>query len=451
MSNETPTYRCPNCDSVVQKGSKRCLMCGHTLPAELFAPPRPVSTPAVEPPPPPPAPEPIKTAVPLEERIQKMPAAVPVQNPQPPGWQPTPLFALVVLALVGLSICGGFWLNQADQATAAVGQITPTFTTTPTFTPSSTPSPEVSSTPTLTPSPTITFTPLPTDTPQPPRFYTVQSGDTVIGIALLYRITVQSIAEANALNPDNPIIQEGQAVQIPWPTPTPPLESFLLTVGETNYVIDPAGCPPFYEIQEGDTLFPIAANNGVPLDGLLQVNRLTIDSLLKPGDTICIPQVREGETLPPTPGPSPTPSMTPPPAGAQLLYPPLGIKINDPFQTVALQWLAVEDLAPEEYYMVEITNMRLVDMHPYRGFTRANSFQIPAEWRPAVSEQHEYRWRVSLVKVTGQRADGTFIYTYAGQTSPSWYFYWQGIEPSPTPTPTFTPTPTPPPTATPSE
>jgi LysM repeat protein len=210
-------------------------------------------------------------------------------------------------------------------------------------------------------------------------------------------------------------------------------------VGEDRVLVDPSNCPPFYEISEGDTLFQLAAVNRVPLDALLQINYLTIDSILQPGDVICIPSVEVGGILPPTPGPSPTPSLTPPPAGPRLLYPAQGATIADPTGTVALQWLVVQDLAPDEYYMVEVTDLTAVDSRPRRGFTRQTSFQLPTDWRANEAAVHEFRWRVSIVRVTGQRTDGSFIYTYGGSASVDGAFLWLGAVP--TATPTLTPTP----------
>jgi hypothetical protein len=107
------------------------------------------------------------------------------------------------------------------------------------------------------------------------------------------------------------------------------------------------------------------------------------------------------------------------------------------------QWAAVKDLAEQEWYMVEVTDLTDVDSHPLRGFTRQTSFRVPEQWRPDVTESHTFRWRVSIVQVTGQRADGAFIYTFGGRTSEDAFFTWLGAIPTPTPTatPTLTPAP----------
>lgn len=91
--------------------------------------------------------------------------------------------ASLVLGIVALILlCGGIFattwlLSQPGVATAAIAQVTPTFTPaptatdtptpTPTFTPTSTPTAMPTSTPTLTPTPTETPTPTDTPTPEP--------------------------------------------------------------------------------------------------------------------------------------------------------------------------------------------------------------------------------------------------------------------------------------------
>jgi LysM repeat protein len=317
-------------------------------------------------------------------------------------------------------------LQNPVQATVALfptaTPVPPTVTLTPTWTPY----PTETSPPTETP--TITPIPPPTDTPRPPRSHNVAANETLFGLSLLYSVTAGSIVEANNLAVDGQI-QVGQSLIIPWPTATPPLVAVAVEIGGETVIADPAGCQ-LYEIQPGDSLFGIAARNRIPLTALQYVNRLADDSIIRPGDTLCIPNIIRGGILPPTPGPSPTPTMTLPPAGPDLLYPVRQALITPATAPVVLQWVAVKDLAPDEWYMVELTNLTWVDSHPFRAFTRQSSFAVPHTWGPLASgpasSESSYRWRVSIVRVTGQRSDGSFIYTYGGNPSQDAFFTWRG-------------------------
>ena len=298
----------------------------------------------------------------------------------------------------------------------------PTATITPTLPPL--PTQTVIPTETPTPRPLATATPLPTDTPQPPRFHTVQAGNTFISIALLYGITLDSLIETNDINPGS--IQSGQQVEVPWPTATPPLEPVVVEINGETVIADPTGCV-LYEVEEGDSLFGLAINNGVDLNAILAVNRIDEQTILSPGDFICVPTLiydavvvdEDGEAAP---RPRPTPTN-----GSHLLYPPQEATFSAAEQPPALQWLAVDDLDSAEYYMIELTDLSDIDARPHRAFTRTTSFQIPNDWRPAADAQlHRIRWRITVVKAVEERPDGSLIYTFSRPASPSAYFDWSG-------------------------
>jgi LysM repeat protein len=348
-------------------------------------------------------------------------------------------FWLTAVFAVLITLIAFLMLQNPIEATAI---LFPTLTPIPptvTYTPTWTPPPTETSPPTDTP--TITPTPLPTDTPQPPRFHTVSSGETLFGLSLRYRITADSIAQANGITLDS-AINVSQQLEIPWPTATPPLVPVEVQVGGQTVIADPTDCRR-YIIQDGDSLFAIAARERIDLNALLLVNRLNDQSIVQPGDDICIPVILTGVVLPPTPGPSPTPTPTSAPPGPQLLYPAREAVVDPPDGTLLLQWVAVKDLTDSEWYMVELTDLTDLDSHPLRGFTRDNAFRVPGDWRPDEPADHRFRWRVSIILVTGRREDGGFIYTFGGRSSEDAYFTWLGAIPTATPTPTLTPTPTP--------
>ncbi len=465
---EIPERRCPNCDTVVSAEAERCLMCGLSLPGETAETSEPVSKPEEQPEDVPvepvsalPEPEEIIEEPEPEQPVQKSeevvaevaePEPEPEPEPDPPPMTMTPLAAsktkeglsssavLLTAAVLIISFAiGGYIIRHPSNQTVVVLPTTTPVPPTATFTQTPTSSPTGTAPPSETP--TITPTPLPTDTPRPPRFHTVAANETLFGLGLFYGITANSIAEANGLPPGSGI-QVSQSLVIPWPTATPPLVPIEVEIGGQTVIADPTDCE-FYQIQDGDTLFGIASRSGVDLRAILAINRLNDQVVLQPGDALCIPKIIHNGVLPPTPGPSPTPTQTPPPQGPRLLYPIEDAIVEPPEGPLVLQWAAVKDLASDEWYMVEVTNLSLPDSHPMRGFTRRTAFRVPATWRPTVEETHLFRWQVTIILVTGEREDGSFIYTFGGNSSEPDFFSWLGHIPTPTPTATYTPEPTP--------
>ena len=448
--NQSQERRCPTCDAVVPAGEIVCVMCGTAVPL---------------PPPPADAAQTVLASQPLTQAdktavSQTAPTASAAKTPDTPTLQPLtrrdPAVvesilrerrSLAVPIMTGLfllitAVLGGLILRY--QEPVALVQFVPTMTSIPptaTYTLTPTSPPTETAAPSLTP--TITSTPLPTETPRPPRIHVVSSGETLIGLSVVYRVSPESIAEANDFELDT-AVQVNQNLNIPWPTATPPLEVLALEVNGETVVLDPRNCEQVI-VQEGDSLVGIAARYGLNFEWLVQLNRLTNPELLQPGDVVCIPAVYYGNEgiLPPTPGPSPTPTATSLPSGPRLLSPADGATFADPTILPLLQWVVVKDLAEDELYMVEMVDEAAVGAPAYRGFTPDTVFELPVEWRPTVAEERPFRWRVAIVQVTGYRSDGVPIYTQGGRYSQFYTFNWLGVVPTATPVPTQTPTSTP--------
>lgn len=414
--------RCPYCDSVVEPGADRCLMCGKRLDdvATAVSPPTPAK----------PEPTPLPELEPEPEVIPDVVESVMRQREAPVTVWLTAVFAIIIVVLGALVLR----FQGSDVTVALVPSPTP-IPSTPTLTPTWTPLATDVALPTNTPG--AAAVPSATPTLQPPQSHTVNAGETLIGLALRYRVSVESIAALNNIPADSSLLVN-QTLQIPLPTPTPPLVPVATLINGETVIADPTDCEK-YQIQSGDSLSYIAARYDVDFGLFLLVNRLTAESIPQPGDVVCIPEIVYGGSLPPTPGPSPTPTVTSPPPGPQLLYPVANDVIEPPDSLVTLQWTAVKTLADDEWYMVELTDLDNVDGLPYRGFTRDTAFHVPGSWRPAVEETHRLQWRVSIVEVNGHRADGMPIYTYGGQSSAPAFFSWEGAICTPAPLPTVAP------------
>ena len=420
-------YRCPRCDSVVPAGARKCLMCGRER--EDYLPPS----------------SSIQAEMPAQAEVTakpEMPAnSLPATEFDGLVTESRSTWVFWLVAIVVLIGLGALWATLRSQGEVVMAAFIPTTTLIPptiTATPTWTPLPSETLPPSETPGPTNT--PAPTSTPRDPRFHTVVAGETLFGLSLLYRISPESIAQDNGFDINTPI-QSGQSLIIPWPTATPPLESVLLDINGESVLADATNCE-IITIQSGDSAYGLSALKGVPLEAIIAVNRQTQESiqLIQPGDTLCIPRLLYGDTIPPTPGPSPTPSLTPPPGGPALLTPVDGEVFDAPDIPVVLQWTAVKDLAPDEWYMVELRDISDRDNLPQRGFTRDPSFHVPAGWQPVGEGIRPIEWRVSIVQVIGRRSDGGFIYTYGGKSSAPALFQWQSALSTATPRPTTPPT-----------
>ena len=160
------TKICPTCGTRISESATRCLVCGRTFTAK--------STPAT-------TSQPIKTSH-LPEVTISLPFAI-------------------GLILITLAIGAGLiFLILRSTGQVAGPEPTATVTITPTL--------EQTAVPTNTP------TPLPTFTPLPPKEHIVKSNETCSLIALMYGVSIQSIADLNNLSPDCGILSTGQKLKI---------------------------------------------------------------------------------------------------------------------------------------------------------------------------------------------------------------------------------------------
>lgn len=95
------------------------------------------------------------------------------------------------------------------------------------------------------------------------QIHVIQSGQSLYGIAQAYGSSVEAIAKANQISPEN-----------------------ALVVGQT-LVIPIVGM--YYWVQPGDSLFAIANRFGISLDTLVSVNQLNINAPLAVGTRLYIP------------------------------------------------------------------------------------------------------------------------------------------------------------------
>ena len=107
--------------------------------------------------------------------------------------------------------------------------------------------------------------------------HTVQSGDTIGGIAINYNSSIQSIIRSNNIN-DPRNIYPGQKLKIPVNT-TRKLNTKFFIKNKTEK-------PKFHILSEGETLFSISKKYNLPLNKILEVNSFNNPNQLEIGRRI---------------------------------------------------------------------------------------------------------------------------------------------------------------------
>jgi LysM repeat protein len=373
--NSTPntTKLCPTCGTRLGINATRCSVCGSSLSPSASA----ASANAVTGP-----------------RIPTVTLSLPV------------LFGLgVLLLIIGAgAVYGALNTLRGDEPVASVAA---TITDTPG------PTPTITVTPTDTPTPTLE----PTWTPEPPLTYKVASGDTCLGIALAFGVSVNSIVQLNELSVDCSPLSLGQELKIPRPTPTPsPAPTNTLNPTE----IAKQECETFeYIVKDNDTLGGIAGNYAVSVASVRVFNNLPND-IVWVGQKLVIPLCEQMlET--------PTPTAIPPYRAPNLLLPADGASFTNPSEAITLQWDAVGTLRQNELYAVTIEDVTDGDTRKWVDYVPDTKFTLPESYRATEDKPHVYRWTVMTVRQTGTDKDsGLPVYEPAGAVSSQRVFSWMG-------------------------
>lgn len=129
--------------------------------------------------------------------------------------------------------------------------------------------------------------------------YTVKAGDTLSAIAARHNVGLSEIFSWNGLNMRS-IIYPGQKVKVgageaasapaPQPTAAPAAPAPAAPAPAAPSAPAPSAAPGgSYTIKAGDTLSAIASKHGVKLSDILSANRLSMTSVIYPGNKLVIP------------------------------------------------------------------------------------------------------------------------------------------------------------------
>lgn len=370
---------CPTCGTRLSQNAARCLVCGRTFAVQPAAKAKTRAA-----------------ASSLPELRLSLPLALGL------------LF--IILAVGG----GVIYLVLRGGGQIAPPEATATASPSPTF--------EQSPTPTLTPTPEPTYTPL------PPIEYVVRANDTCGYIAVLYDVTVRSIADINNLPPDCGVLSVGQTILVPQPTPT---ATPLATSTTSANVATQEACGTLeYRVGDNDTLSGIAINYNISVETLRTYNGLPSNNIFT-GQIIVIPLC---ERLP-TAGPTPTATNPPPFAAANLLLPADGAIFTGVNDTITLQWSAIGGMQQNESYAVIVEDLTEGQGKKLVDYTADTKYIVPATFRPAENSPHIIRWWVQPVRQSGTTDSGDTIWVPAGAQSVPRVFAWSGIGAVATPAP----------------
>jgi LysM repeat protein len=113
--------------------------------------------------------------------------------------------------------------------------------------------------------------------------YTVKSGDFLLGIATLYKVTLADLLAVNKITVKS-VISPGRQLALPSNAVAPQAKAQALVVPQ-----GPAAGGVTYTVQNGDFLAGIASKYQVTLPDLLAVNKMKVSSLILPGATLAMP------------------------------------------------------------------------------------------------------------------------------------------------------------------
>ncbi len=141
------------------------------------------------------------------------------------------------------------------------------------------------------------------------KIHTVKPGDTLSAIAAQHGVKLAEVFAWNGLGMSS-IIYPGQKVKVGSSADAPTAPAAVQQPAAKAPATTPAAPAPAgsgsYTIKSGDTLSGIAAKNGVKLSDVLAANRLTMSTIIYPGQKLVIP----GGTITPASS-TPTPVETP--------------------------------------------------------------------------------------------------------------------------------------------
>jgi LysM repeat protein len=244
----------------------------------------------------------------------------------------------------------------------------------------------------------------------------VQAGDTCLGIAGLFEVSIVAITLENNLSSDC-LLSPGTVLFIPQATATvtPLPTATLSSLQETEQACSKDN----YIVKENDTLSSIAANYNISQSAIKEENGLVGDTVFL-GQPLVIPLCMRSTPI----GPTVTPTPLPPYPAPNLLLPADGAPFTLTDETITLQWASVGTLREGEAYVVTVEDVTEGQSRKLVRYVTDTRFIVPSSFRSTDSSPHVFRWSVGAVRQAGTDSEGNPAWEPAGALSDQRVFTW---------------------------